>query len=246
MSNESRYWDSMANYGRDASVIDPLDRLGRKNSYITRLRTETLLGELADLPSGATVLDFGCGTGNMTRIVRSRGYYAVGIDISAALLGLGKQNSEGATGPYILFDGETLPLRDNTVDAVITYVVLNHIIDNDHLAQILLEIRRVLRPGGRLLAIEQIRRRDGHDPARHSHRRSLGTFQGLFDGAGFKVQRNQTLRFGHFPPIYLVRYGLVPVCADRLIAASERVLGRLHPVPWFDYADVLFVMTKPE
>lgn len=244
MSDESRYWDSKAEYGRNASVIDPRDRLGRKNSYIARIRNDTLLRELAMFSRGASVLDFGCGPGNMTRILRSNGYYAIGIDISVGLLALGKESTEVATTPYILFDGKTLPLADQTVDAVITYVVLNHIVENDDLAAVLREIRRVLRPGGCLLAMEQIRRRDTYDSSRHSHRRSIATFSNLFRQAGFELLRNQTVRYGHFPGIYLIRYGLVPVGVDRMIAASERLFGRLHPVPWFDYADVLFVMTK--
>lgn len=243
MSNESHYWDNMAGYGRDASVIDPRDRLGRKNAYITASRTEILLQELATLPHGACVLDFGCGTGGITRTLLANGFHAIGVEISPALLKLGRESTTAS--PYVLFDGESIPLCDNAIDAAVTYVVLNHIMDNKDLARILAEIHRILRPGGRLLAIEQIRRRDHHDIARHSHRRSMDKFCNLFDDAGFTLDRRQTLRFGHFLPIYLIRYGLIPERADRIVAASERLLGRLHPVPWFDYADVLFVLTKP-
>lgn len=244
MNPEAKYWNSMASYGRDASVIDPFDRSGRKNAYITALRNEALIGELRGLAPGAKVLDFGCGSGNITRSLSEHGFQAVGLDISAALLNLAGRVSTDPPMPYVLFDGAHLPIRNDSFDAIVTYVVLNHVISDHDLASLLTELHRVLRKGGRMVAIEQVRRRDAIDAIRHSHRRTLETFQSLFVCAGFELLQHRTIRFGHFPMIYLVRYGLVPSAAHRLVAAAERSLGRVHPVPWLDYADVVFTLSK--
>lgn len=241
MRPDTEYWDSMAAHGADAAVIDPSDRRGHKNAYITALRTHAILEQLG--PVQRTVLDFGCGSGGMLRELAAAGHGAVGVDISRELLALARQRFAPAPA-LVLYDGARLPLADASVDAACCYVVLNHVLDDALLQRVLAELWRVIRPGGRLVAVEQIRRASRYEPRLHTHRRSRARWQALFDGAGFRLTRAETVRFGHFPLTYLIRYGLVPRRWHAAIERLELRLGRLHPVPWLDYADVLFVLEK--
>lgn len=106
--------------------------------------TDSLLAH-CDLPSGALVLDAGCGTGTTVRHLRiERGLRAIGVDLSDLLLRQG-QNDET---PLCRGDLGQLPLRDTTCAAVLCECVLSLL---ERPEQALAEFRRVLAPDGYLL-----------------------------------------------------------------------------------------------
>ncbi len=98
---------------------------------------------------GARVLELGCGTGEFTRRVTFPGCRLVALDLSAELLALAVRKVGKAAG-FVRGDAETLPFSDGAFDVVSGCSVLHHL-DVD---AALREIRRVLRPGGRLVFSE--------------------------------------------------------------------------------------------
>jgi ubiquinone/menaquinone biosynthesis C-methylase UbiE len=100
------------------------------------------------------ILDFGCGEGNMEfhfKIIfpSSR---IVGIDTSAKSIEVANQKEiEGVE--YKNFDGANLPFENNLFDIVFTSMVFHHIKPDEHLRYIM-EIYRVLKPGGRFYLFE--------------------------------------------------------------------------------------------
>ncbi|CPR12914.1 methyltransferase type 11 [Mycobacterium bohemicum DSM 44277] len=72
---------------------------------------------------------------------------ALGIDISEPMLQRAVRNEAGPQVGFIRADAQRLPLRDDTVDAVVSTAVLQ-LVPNPTAA--LAEMARVLRPGGRL------------------------------------------------------------------------------------------------
>lgn len=244
--DQRAYWDKLVHAGIDAAVIDPHDRRGYKNRYIIEMRTAAFLREMEQRGIGPNVLDFGCGTGNLTRSLGGAGYRAIGVDISHQLLVSGSNVAGSGTWDLVEYDGSRLPFQDGQFDAVTTYVVLNHIIDSAQLLNALREINRVLKPGGTLLAIEQILRRSRLSADRAQLRRRRSEFMALFRDAGFAVERAAIIRRGHFPLIYVIRYGLLPHCLWALSATIEKTLGNWFSNPVVDYADVLFVSRKPD
>lgn len=244
MPTEADYWNGLAPFGLDAAVIDPLDSRGLKNAYITGLRSHVLLTELAALPVHAKVLDLGCGTGALLQEFGAAGHDAVGLDIAEQLLRDSRQRFGGAP-PAAVYDGQRFPLASGQFTAVCTYVVLNHITDETQLRAVLAEVWRILAPGGRLLAIEQLRHRTRQEPWRHACRRSAADWQALFSEAGFRIAAPQVLRYGHNPLIYAIRYGLVPRRRLAAFARFERAVAGQFGPPRFDYADALFIATKP-
>lgn len=242
--DQVRYWDTLAEVGADRAVIDPNDRKGLKNEYVIGLRNRTIMQELAHMRQPATVLDFGCGSGNLSNYLVKAGFGVVGVDISPRLLEHAAKRETAGECSLVRYDGYRLPFKDGEFDSVVTYVVLNHIINDVHLAGILDEIYRVLRMGGRLVAVEQITRgrrvnRDGTKV-----QRPLNDFVALFRSAGFTLCKSTAIRFGHFPMTYLIRQGLVPRKYFVHIASLERFVGRFMRGPVFDYADVAFVVRK--
>ncbi len=96
---------------------------------------------------GERVLDLGCGAGRFVAALRDAGAEPVGVEIAQAALDRAARNAPGADLRLLEGDG-SLPLEHASVDVVWCSEVLEHVPDTAHL---LLEARRVLRPGGRLL-----------------------------------------------------------------------------------------------
>jgi ubiquinone/menaquinone biosynthesis C-methylase UbiE len=106
--------------------------------------------EWLDIPPGGTALDVGSGPGNVTAsLARAAGPdgLALGVDISEPMLTRAVRSEAGSNVGFIRADAQRLPLRDNTIDAVVSLAVLQ-LIPNP--AAALAEMARVLRPGGRL------------------------------------------------------------------------------------------------
>ena len=107
-------------------------------------RRSLLLGEVR---AGERVLDLGCGAGRFVAALRDAGAEAVGVELAEAALERARRNAPGADLRLVEPDG-SLPLDHASVDLVWCSEVLEHVADT---AYLLLEVRRVLRPGGRLL-----------------------------------------------------------------------------------------------
>lgn len=99
----------------------------------------------------ARVLDFGAGTGWLSRALACIGCRPIACDVSAAALGLGRRAIERDPVARDLaidwrpFDGVTLPLESGSVDRVICYDSFHHVADQ---GAILREFFRVLGDGG--------------------------------------------------------------------------------------------------
>jgi SAM-dependent methyltransferase len=97
------------------------------------------------------VLDAGCGNGIWLGTLRNRFGVrdAVGLDLSAAMLE-GARVAIGDNPALVLGDVQRLPFADECFDVVLCFWMLYHVADH---GSALREIKRVLRPGGRLLAV---------------------------------------------------------------------------------------------
>jgi SAM-dependent methyltransferase len=107
-------------------------------------RRALLLGEARP---GERVLDLGCGAGRFVAALRDAGSEPIGVELAEAALERARRNAPGADLRLVEPDG-SLPLDHASVDLVWCSEVLEHVADTAHL---LLEVRRVLRPSGRLV-----------------------------------------------------------------------------------------------
>jgi demethylmenaquinone methyltransferase/2-methoxy-6-polyprenyl-1,4-benzoquinol methylase len=107
-----------------------------------------VIAAVAPLP-GERVLDLAAGTGTSSQPFADRGAVVVPCDFSLGMLEVGKRARPHL--PFTAGDGTRLPFADDTFDAVTISFGLRNIVDP--LAG-LREMRRVTRPGGRLVVCE--------------------------------------------------------------------------------------------
>ena len=129
---------------------------------------QTALLALAAPTADERVLDVACGTGLVTFDAAwevGRGGRALGIDISGQMVDVAQRRAEDRRAPNIGFarmDAEALDLPDASFDVVICSLGLMYVPDP---AAAIREMRRVLRPGGRLaIAVWGERARCGWAP----------------------------------------------------------------------------------
>ena len=105
-----------------------------------------------DLPTGSTVLDLACGTGDLCRDLDSAGHRPVGMDLSWGMLVAARTDA-----PLVHADALRLPAPSGTVDGVTCGFALRNLAA---LEPFFAELARVLRPGGRIALLEVDRPRN--------------------------------------------------------------------------------------
>ena len=128
--------------------VNRLATFGRDASW----RKRAVAG--ADPRPGEIVLDLCCGTGDMVRefaTAEPRLRLIVGVDFSAKMLAAGSYPATGPRRQLVRADGLRLPLADESVDIVSCAFGVRNFQD---LAAGLIEMARVVRPGGRVVILE--------------------------------------------------------------------------------------------
>ena len=82
---------------------------------------------LPHLAPGDSILDIGCGTGQVAAQLTSRGFRVTGIDESEAMLVLARSNAPDAT--FIQCDARRFTLNPPAAASIATFEALNHILD---------------------------------------------------------------------------------------------------------------------
>jgi SAM-dependent methyltransferase len=118
-----------------------------------RAMLDSYLSEI-DFPRGARVLEIGCGTGSVTRVLASRASVTdvVGIDPSPVFIAKARALSAGLKNvTFELADGRALRFPDSAFDAVVFHTTLCHIPQPERALQ---EAFRVLRSGAALAVFD--------------------------------------------------------------------------------------------
>jgi len=104
---------------------------------------------------GVSILDYGCGNGDFSRVLALRGARVVGIDISPKLIETARASAarmglNGLCPQFMVGDAHHTAFADNSFDYVVGNGALHHL----DLDMAFAEIARVLKPGGRAIFME--------------------------------------------------------------------------------------------
>ncbi len=163
--------------GGALSLYDAMSRLGGRTAH-------RRLVAAADLAPGQTVLEIGCGTGNVLLAAAEAQPAAtiVGLDPDAAALDRARAKAQRRGRAIRLEQGfaDDLPHADGSVDRVLSAFMFHHLAAETK-AAMLGEVHRVLAPGGALLLVDfeglprpyrllaPMLRLLGHGPGSHGH-----------------------------------------------------------------------------
>lgn len=159
--------------------------------------------------TGKSVLDVGCGTGDMLRrFARAGAGRLVGADASEGMLSVSRELSAGEPAiDFVRASAEELPFEDAGFDLVISCIAFHHF---PQPAASVAEMRRMLKPGGRLLIADltdetlrgKLMLAYGKVKRADRYYFSKGSMSGLFMDAGFEEVASELIRA--FPPTMLV------------------------------------------
>jgi SAM-dependent methyltransferase len=144
---------------------------------------------VAALHEGETVLDLGSGGGIDVLLSAKRvgpSGKAYGVDMTDEMLELARKNAAEAGAENVEFlkgEIEALPLADEAVDVVISNCVINLSGDKP---QVLREVARVLRPGGRFAVSDVIADEDMDEATRQDMRQWTGCIAGALTRGEFE------------------------------------------------------------
>jgi len=125
-----------------ARLYDPV--IGRLNRALREIA-------MSMLPpcEGASVLDVGCGTGLHLELYSRSGCQVSGIDLSTAMLAIARKRL-GDEADLRLADAREMPFDDDAFEVVLASLFLHELTSEIRMA-ILEQMRRVLKPEGRML-----------------------------------------------------------------------------------------------
>jgi ubiquinone/menaquinone biosynthesis C-methylase UbiE len=148
----------------DGGLDNPVKRLiGRSADQFIAVKARWLLRREPGLKTGGlAVLDYGCGAGDLLRVLAGLGARAsfTGCDVSAGMLAEAAKRWPAALGPAPALaaqDGACTPFADRQFDIVTISAVLHHVPVAER-AAVYRELGRVLKPGGRIYVFEHNRR----------------------------------------------------------------------------------------
>jgi ubiquinone/menaquinone biosynthesis C-methylase UbiE len=146
--------------GYDGGLDNPIKRMigSSADDYIA-VKARWLMRRERSLRDGsASLLDYGCGAGDLMRVLAGLGARAsfTGCDVSAGMLAEAARRwpaGQGALPTLAAQDDARAPFADGQFDVAIASAVLHHVATADRPA-VYAELGRVLKPGGRLYVFE--------------------------------------------------------------------------------------------
>lgn len=157
---ELEFHDQHRNRGQTESLDqDTYERFyGNRKYYEATAASKAYVDEwIKENAKDKVFLDYACGNGfNAIKAAKAGASLAIGIDISAVSVGNATKDAAEAGVQdktfFVQADAENTKLPDNSIDVIICSGMLHHL----DLSYAFPELRRILAPGGKILAVEAL------------------------------------------------------------------------------------------
>ena len=149
---------------------------------------------LEHLPQGGTIVEVGCGLGRMSFALARYFNQVIGIDVSAEMIKRANQRKRRSACENVAFcvnDGRTIPLASGSIDACLSYLVLQHMPSRVLVYGYITEMGRVLRPGGCAVIQLPLIPSTPQGQLLYSIRRVIDVFEAMRDAV---VRRHPSIR----------------------------------------------------
>ncbi len=180
---------------------------------------------------GKKVLDYCCGSGELSIKVAGYGGYVVGIDIANESIATCKQRAEeldieGKTAFYVM-DAEQMEFEDNSFDIIICSGVLHHLDVNKAFP----ELSRVLRPDGKIICGEAL----GYNPLINWYRRRTPQMRTEWEVDHILTMEEVNIARKHFSKVEINFFHLATIAAVpfRKLSIFNGILNILEKVDDF-------------
>jgi demethylmenaquinone methyltransferase / 2-methoxy-6-polyprenyl-1,4-benzoquinol methylase len=134
-----------------ATIADRYDLITRLLSYGRDRAWKRRLVAMSGAAASQRALDLACGTGDIAVAVAARGARVIGLDLTLRMLQLAHAKPAAAAVGFVAGDMMALPFADASFDLVTVGYGIRNV---PRIEPAIDEIRRVLRPGGRLLSLD--------------------------------------------------------------------------------------------
>lgn len=171
--------------------------------FVVRRRFFAAIIRGLGLPNSARVLDIGTSTGTNLRMLGEMGFKNfIGLDMHDEAV---RWCAEKKLGKVEKGDICAMPFGKESFDLVLATDIIEHIVDDK---KALLEIQRVLKPGGAaLISVPAFQSLWGlqDDVSMHQRRYVAAELKQLFDETGWKIEKLGYFNYLLFLPIWLAR-----------------------------------------
>jgi SAM-dependent methyltransferase len=145
--------------------VDYWNRIGPTKTFAHPVNLDRLK-EL--VPPTASIVDFGCGSGRVLKILLDHGYRNLaGFDPAPSMIAAAGERLPGVKLNTLPTPTQSLPLPDSSTDAVLLFAVLTCVPSEAAQRAIIREIERVLRPDGLLYISDLWLQRDDRNRERY-------------------------------------------------------------------------------
>ena len=123
------------------------------------------IGEALGPRASGRILDLACGPGVLTAPLCQNAHSVIGLDLTHRVLEVAKRASDPARAAFVRGAAEQTPFADGGFDAVTLRLAPHHVLDP---GAVLREVRRLLRPGGRVVVLDVLTSGDPRVAALHN------------------------------------------------------------------------------
>jgi 2-polyprenyl-3-methyl-5-hydroxy-6-metoxy-1,4-benzoquinol methylase len=190
INNNATFWNNrFIKYGHTGwnnYYLYYLDQEARKSAILKLLDTDIKDGDKI------SALDFGCGTGDFTKLLSTKYEQAVGIDISNELINRNSIDNKNESIKYIS-NLNFIKTEVKQFNLILSITVLGHILDEKELSETLDTLYNLLDKNGKALFIENTVAENKNAPNDYQALKTTEQWQQSFTSAKFKI--NSTYSF---------------------------------------------------
>jgi SAM-dependent methyltransferase len=154
-NNEKELWDRLAeknalyyiNSDKGKGITEEEFRKSGGVDYVQYITSDKMIMDRFNLKE-SSILEIGCGVGRMTEYMSYDFMRVIGIDVSGKMIGKAKARLQKNNIEFIETDGKKIPLVDNCIDLVFSYLVFQHMKNREIVEDNFKEAYRVLKPQG--------------------------------------------------------------------------------------------------